>query len=65
MDKITIDELYEIAGNSSITNVHVVDCRGSLEDLTDWVDEIHGASEGFKKIAKKFKAKLEQVIITD
>jgi len=64
--KKLIDELYsflyQVAGDSAVTHVHVVDCRGSLNNLEDWADEIHGTSEGFGKIADKFRTVLRQVV---
>ncbi len=59
-----IDQLYgmleRVAGIAS--DVHVVDCRGALPELSDWADEIHGTSEGFEKVAKRFQAKLVEVL---
>jgi hypothetical protein len=53
-----IDRLYqimeEISGDPTQTRVWLVDCRGSMPDVTDWIDEIHGTSDGFKKVAAQF-----------
>lgn len=61
-----IDELYDmlndLAGDSSETGVWVVDCRGAMPDLKDWNDEIHGTSDGFAKVAERFKSILSNVI---
>lgn len=54
------DMMHDLAGDSTQTNIWVADCRNTLTDVTDWRDEIHGTSEGFALIAKKFKQKLEQ-----
>ncbi len=57
-----IDRLYamlnDVAGDPRQSNVWVVDCRGALPKLTDWNDEIHGTSDGFKKVANLFRATL-------
>jgi hypothetical protein len=62
--KLLIDRLYrmlqEVAGNSNQTGVWLVDCRGSMPDAADWVDEIHGTSDGFKKAAKRFLAAIKK-----
>lgn len=62
--KTMLDDLYsmmeEIA--SSDPYVHVIDCRGAMPELSDWIDEIHGTSDGFAKVAALFKAKLDEVI---
>ncbi len=54
-----IDGLYtmleDVAGSSNDSNVWVVDCRGALPELTDWADEIHGTSDGFSRVAERFK----------
>lgn len=56
--RVLIDALYDmlnrVAGQSSITHVHVIDVRGALSP-SDWADEIHGTSSGFKKAAKLFR----------
>lgn len=61
-----IDELYallaDIAGDSTSTGVWLVDCRNTLSEVTDWADEIHGTSDGFAKVAEKFKAVLDKAI---
>lgn len=59
-----IDRLYEMLNRVAETDshVHVVDCRGALPELSDWADEIHGTSEGFAEVARRFHAKLTAVI---
>lgn len=61
-----IDSLYEmlseLSGDPVETNVWLVDCRGSMPDVGDWIDEIHGTSEGFKKVATRFRAVMEQAL---
>lgn len=63
--KHLIDRLYElleqIAGEAQ--HIHVVNCRGSMPDLADWKDEIHGTSEGFKKVAARFADTLEELTV--
>lgn len=58
-----IDRLYGMLGEFSkepaSTKVWLVDCRGAMPNLSDWVDEIHGTSNGFRKVAKRFKAALD------
>lgn len=53
------DMLAEFSRDPSETAVWLVDCRGSMPDLGDWADEIHGTSEGFGKVAVRFKASLQ------
>ena len=64
--KILIDVLYdmleEISGDSSQTQVWVIDCRGAMPDLTDWNDEIHGNSAGFAKVAAKFRTVIQEIV---
>lgn len=52
------DMLFRVAGNSANTRVYVVDVRGTLPQITDWADEIHGTSAGFAKVAQRFRATL-------
>ncbi|MEM8795848.1 MAG: DNA/RNA non-specific endonuclease, partial [Pseudomonadota bacterium] len=58
-----IDELYKMlgdfSGNSRRTKVWLVDCRGVLPKLTDWNDEIHGTSRGYRMVTAKFKDALK------
>lgn len=60
--RFLIDALYDmlnkVAGNPAATGVHVVDVRGTLTRVTDWADEIHGTSEGFARVADRFRATL-------
>lgn len=64
--KFMLDALYDmlsgLAGDSSKTRVYLVDCRGALPDVADWADEIHGTSEGFAKVADRFRAVLAKVV---
>lgn len=64
--KYMIDRLYkmmvEISGDPKQTGVWLVDCRGSMPDVADWIDEIHGTSEGFKKIATRFVSVLKRAL---
>lgn len=60
-----LDELYNMLDGlaASDANVIVVDCRGAMPNLTDWVDEIHGTSDGFAKVASRFKAAIDQALV--
>ena len=62
--KVLIDALYdmlaELAGNSRMTKVWVVDCRNAMPEVTDWNDEIHGTSDGFRKVAERFRLKIQE-----
>ncbi len=64
--KWLIDKLYtllaEIAGDSRITAVWLIDCRNAMPNVEDWVDEIHGTSQGFEKVAARFKVVIDNVI---
>ncbi len=55
------DMLREVA--ESDPHVHLVDLRGTLTKVTDWADEIHGTSDGFAKVAAKFRSVLRRVIV--
>lgn len=61
--KHMLDKLYdmmaELAGNPTDTKVWVVNCRGAMPRVSDWVDEIHGTSDGFKVVAQRFKEVIE------
>lgn len=63
--RLMLDELYrmmlELAGDPAITRVHVVDCRGAMPAPGDWIDEIHGTSDGFRKVAKRFRKQLQDL----
>ncbi len=54
-----IDELYKVleglAGDSQQTGVWLVDCRGAMPNVSDWNDEIHGTSEGYKEVGARFR----------
>jgi hypothetical protein len=60
--RVLIDALYDmlerVAGRSTDTHVFIVDVRGTLH-LGDWVDEIHGTSAGFRKVADQFRAVIQ------
>ena len=64
--KHLIDSLYErlknVAGNSQTTGVWLIDCRGSMPNVEDWIDEIHGTSKGFEKVASRFISIMGQVV---
>ncbi len=60
--RLLIDELYEVlhrvAADDPAGQVHVVDVRGTLTSITDWVDEIHATNKGFAHVAARFEAVL-------
>jgi hypothetical protein len=66
--KFLIDRLYKmlegISANSQDTGVWLVDCRGAMPEVNDWIDEIHGTSDGFKKIATRFFPVLSQALMS-
>jgi hypothetical protein len=39
-------------------HVHYIDLRGMVREKELWYDEIHPTSDGFDRIAEKFKAKI-------
>ena len=51
--------LKDLAAKENNSFVHV-DCRGTLGP-NDWKDEIHPNTQGFKKIAEKFKAEIDKL----
>lgn len=57
-----IDRLYAmldgLAGSSAQTGIWVVNCRGAMPDVGDWIDEIHGTTNGFAKVADRFRSTL-------
>lgn len=61
---VLIDGLYDMLNHlaSEHSHVHVVDVRKTLPEVTDWNDEIHGTSKGFKRVATKFKKVLKKVV---
>lgn len=66
--KLLIDALYDmfnkLAGDPEQTGIYVVDCRNAMPKVTDWADEIHGTSEGFEKVAKRFAQAIEAAMKT-
>lgn len=67
--KSLIDSLYDmffsLLSNYADPNIHIVDCRGAMPDVSDWNDEIHGTSDGFRKVAERFRQKLDSVLKLD
>ena len=59
-----IDSVYEMMERikSSYPNVHVVDVRGTLPARSDWHDELHPSSQGFKKVAKLFNQVISRAL---
>lgn len=62
--KYLIDQLYEMMKElkSQNENIHLIDVRGTLDKIEDWNDEIHGTSDGFKRVAMKFDNAIQRVI---
>lgn len=62
-----LDELYDalgdVAGTPAKTRVWLVNCRGAMPDVSDWIDEIHGTSAGFEKVAVRFRDALKDAKI--
>lgn len=52
--------LEEFSGAPKTSRVWLVDCRNAMPNLSDWKDEIHGTSSGFRKVAQRFKAALKE-----
>lgn len=40
---------------------HPVDLRGTLKGKAEWANELHPTNDGFKKVSKKIRAKLEEL----
>jgi len=64
--RFMIDRLYDMLGTLSQDSlekqVWLVDCREAMPEVDDWIDEIHGTSKGFKKVAKRFKSVIEEAL---
>lgn len=62
--RLLIDALYDMLRRlaEDHPHVHVVDARRTLPEVSDWNDEIHGTSAGFRRVAKKFKTVLSKVV---
>jgi len=62
--EILINELYDLLGKVAATDphVHLVNIRGTLTQVSDWKDEIHGTSEGFQRVAARFRKVLNKVV---
>ncbi|MEX0276796.1 MAG: hypothetical protein AB3N19_04695 [Ruegeria sp.] len=62
--KRLIDHLYDMLDD--LANAHhqvwVVDCRGAMSNVTDWIDEIHGTDDGFAKVTQRFRATLDAAL---
>jgi len=56
-----VDSLYEMLLRvaKDCDHVHVVNVRGALPAVSDWADEIHGTSQGFGKVAERFRTTLK------
>lgn len=59
-----INELYQLLEDvvAEDENVHLVNVRRTLTHIGDWADEIHGTSDGFAKVANKFRNVLKRVV---
>ncbi len=62
--KRLIDHLYDMLNELAQTHndVLVVNCRGAMPNLTDWIDEIHGTDEGFAKVTQRFRDTLDTAL---
>lgn len=62
--KRLIDHLYTMLNDLAQTHdqVWVVDCRGAMSEVTDWIDEIHGTDEGFAKVTARFRTTLDAAL---
>jgi hypothetical protein len=64
---VFIDRLYKmlfsLKDEEGQNDVHVVDCRGSMPNVSDWNDEIHGTSQGFREVGTRFKSVLDEVLV--
>lgn len=64
--KHLVDRLYDmldgLADKAGVRGIWVVDCRGAMPELTDWADEIHGTSQGFAEVGRRFCTVLDQAI---
>ncbi|WP_417713215.1 DNA/RNA non-specific endonuclease [Pseudophaeobacter arcticus] len=62
--KELINRLYTMlsgfSGDPKQSRVWLVDCRNAMPNLADWKDEIHGTSNGFRRVANRFKAALKE-----
>lgn len=61
-----IDRLYDmlagLSANPQDTGVWLVDCRNAMPEVGDWIDEIHGTSDGFRKVANRFFEVISQAL---
>lgn len=64
--KFMIDALHDmmtdLVGDSEETGIWLVDCRGAMPDVGDWADEIHGTTEGFAKVAERFRPVIREAL---
>jgi hypothetical protein len=63
--KVLLNRLHDMLADlarEEANQVWLVDCRKALPKVTDWADEIHGTSKGFRKVAAKFRDTLEKKI---
>jgi len=65
--RVFIDRLYDMLFSlrdaPGQRAVHVVDCRGAMPSVTDWNDEIHGTSDGFEEVGRRFRKVLMEASI--
>jgi len=59
-----IDHLYDMLNDlaRAHSQIWVVDCRGAMNNVTDWIDEIHGTDDGFAKVTDRFRATLNAAL---
>ncbi len=54
-----LGELFQTAPFAG--RAHLIDCRGSV-DADEWYDELHPSSNGFEKVANRFKAAIDNTV---
>lgn len=64
--RLLIDRLYimldGIASDPQKPGIWLVDCRGAMPNVGDWIDEIHGTSYGFEAVSARFRQTLNQAL---
>lgn len=62
--RVLVDSLYDMMAQLARTdsNVHVINVRGTLSQVSDWADEIHATDEGFARVAALFREQIRKVI---
>lgn len=50
----------DLANDPDFPNVYHIDCRGIPKNQTDWYDELHLKSQGFRKVAELYRRVIEE-----